>query len=89
VVLAVVKTRKEEGMTELQVGQRIKDNDPRVAGRTLIIASMDNGYVTATNVRGQPVRILRNRIYTDDKQRRTGFSVIAALGVAPSHGGQQ
>lgn len=62
---------------ELQVGDRIKDNDPRMAGRApLIVRKVDGQYAYAESWRGREFRLLLNRIYTDDKARRTGFSLV-------------
>jgi hypothetical protein len=48
--------------------------------RVLVITSMTDSRVTASrNGTGLwPVSILRNRIFTDAKQRRTGFSLVQA-----------
>lgn len=60
---------------ELKVGDRIKDNDPRMGHRVLTIESIDVRYVSA-GTKYRQFRILRSRIFTDDKPRRTGFSRI-------------
>lgn len=64
-------------MNDLEVGDRIKDNDPRMNGRTLKVIGLDVRYVYCERVNGGPqYRILRNRVFTDGKARRTGFSKV-------------
>ena len=65
----------------LKVGDRIKDNDPRMysGNRVLSIVEIHPEHVLAKQERGPyygPYRIQRKRIYTDDKPRRSGFSVV-------------
>jgi hypothetical protein len=60
----------------LQVGQRISDNDPRMVGRVLTISAILPNGVEAKNSIGRTFRILRRRIYTDGKLRRNGFSLV-------------
>ena len=54
----------------------IKDNDPRMPNRKLLLHKVDERFVYARNMNGgtREYRILRNRVYTDTKERRTGFS---------------
>jgi hypothetical protein len=60
----------------MNVGDKIKDNDPRMAGRTLtIVDAADPHYVKAAHA-GRFFSILRRRIYTDGKPRRSGFSLV-------------
>lgn len=61
--------------TELRVGDKIKDNDPRSSHRILTITGLLPNGVEAVFA-GRVVRILRRRIYTDGKQRRSGFSLL-------------
>lgn len=63
-------------MVELQPGQRIRDNDPRMRGRVLVIQSVDCRYVTAVNPVGRLTRIQKCSVHPDAKPRRTGFSLI-------------
>jgi hypothetical protein len=70
------KTNADQIMTRhLKIGDRIADNDPRMAPRVLTITTMDERYVFAA-ARGQETRIQRRNVYTDGKQRRTGFSLV-------------
>ncbi|MBA3622918.1 MAG: hypothetical protein H0W48_00310 [Methylibium sp.] len=63
--------------TELKVGDRIKDNDPREPNRILRIAEvLPNVVFASRNGRRPYVSILRRRIYTDGKPRRSGLSRI-------------
>jgi len=67
-------------MSELKVGSKIKDNDPRVGNRILRVIEIDS-----TNCRCRPtgypafpdVRIRLDRIHSDGKSRRSGFDLIA------------
>jgi hypothetical protein len=61
---------------ELKVGDRIKDNDPRMPHRVLNITEILPNGVLAKDSMGNVRAYLRRRIYTDDKPRRTGFSLI-------------
>lgn len=67
---------------EVKVGDRIKDNDPRTSGRVLIVEEVVPGHphsyancVDAHNPQRKP-RIRLDRIYTDGKPRRTGFTLL-------------
>lgn len=61
----------------LKVGDRIKDNDPRMGeNRVLeIIEVLPNG-VRAVDSIGRVRRYLRKAIHTDGTPRRTGFSLV-------------
>lgn len=65
---------------ELCVGDRIKDNDPRgLFNRVLTIISLRSTFaetVTVEDANGRKFSILRRRIYTDGKPRRSGFSRV-------------
>lgn len=60
---------------EIRVGDKIRDNDPRMRGRVLTVVEVLPERVLARWY-ARPSRILRRRIYTDDKPRRTGFSLV-------------
>jgi hypothetical protein len=68
-------------MSDLEVGDIIKDNDPRMPGRKLEIVHFGQDdrlrimalcNTVGSNPRGHWIRI--NRIFTDGKPRRYGFS---------------
>ena len=63
---------------ELKPGMKIKDNDPRnTVHRWLKIIAVFPYEVTARAFDvGRLVRILKRRIYTDDKPRKSGYSVV-------------
>ena len=62
---------------ELKVGDKIKDNDPRMGGtRVLEIIEVLPNCVCAADSIGRVRRYLRKAIHTDGKSRRTGFSVV-------------
>lgn len=63
----------------LKVSDQIKDNDPRTSNRVLTIKVLHPYGVVAHNVRGRPFSILKRRIHTDGKPRRSGFSLVAAI----------
>lgn len=77
-------------MTELKVGDRIRDNDPRMKGRVLRVTFV--GAVTGIQAEDSIGRLRwydPERIHTDGKPRRTGFSLVAAKsaeGAPPSEG---
>jgi hypothetical protein len=61
---------------ELNIDDLIKDNDPRMGNRILrVVETLPNG-VTAKDISGRHFRILRRRIHTDGKPRRSGFSLL-------------
>ena len=66
----------------LKVGDKLKDNDPRMAGRFLTITAIGVvgiygvESVRAKNTNGKEVSISTRRIYTDGKPRRSGFDLV-------------
>ena len=64
---------------DLKVGDRLRDNDPRMANRRVltIVEILPNG-VIAKDSMGWHFTYLRRRIHTDGKPRRSGLSRIAA-----------
>ena len=63
--------------TDLKPGDKIKDNDPRMTGRILRIEEVSRTHCLARNVHGGAlVKIRMNRVYLDEKPRRSGFSII-------------
>lgn len=70
-------------MVDIQVGQRYKDNDPRMDGRILTVIGFDNQprppYRTraiCTDSAGRTVRIDTQRMHISEKSRRSGFSLL-------------
>lgn len=62
---------------EFKVGDRIVDNDPRVPRRRLLtLTALQPNHVLAADILGRVYRIQVKRIYTDDKTRRTGYSLV-------------
>lgn len=63
----------------LCVGDRIKDNDPRMPDRVLMVINISvlSG-VYAQDRHGRCNWYRRDRIFTDSKPRRTGFSRVEA-----------
>lgn len=60
---------------DLAVGQKLRDNDPRMEGRVIEIASLDEHSVVCKSG-SRYVRVKRSRIHNDGKTRRTGFDLI-------------
>ncbi len=66
-------------MEDLKVGDRIKDNDPRMGSRYLRVTRIGITAVDAEHPISKRVfTIARSRIYGDDKPRKSGFSVMRA-----------
>lgn len=61
---------------DLKAGVRIKDNDPRMPNRVLKVYAVGPDWVRAADRSGRAFSIQRRRVHTDDKPRRTGFSLV-------------
>lgn len=62
---------------ELKPGDRIKDNDPRMTNRVLVVGTVGTHSCTAKNIHGgKQTTISLDRIHMDEKPRRSGFSLI-------------
>lgn len=61
---------------QLTPGDRIKDNDPRMPHRILTITDLLPNGVVARDIRGREFGLLRHRIHTDGKPRKSGFSLL-------------
>lgn len=60
------------------VGSKILDNDPRVHyQRKLTVVELCPEHVIASNEAGRRVRVQLKRIHTDQKPRKTGFTLIS------------
>lgn len=60
----------------LKIGDKLRDNDPRMSGRTLTITEVLPNGVAAVDSRGRTFLYLRERIHTDGKPRRSGLSLV-------------
>ena len=60
----------------MKVGDKIKDNDPRMYNRVLEIVEMLPFGVSAKDRAGRKFTILQRRIHADGKPRRSGFDLI-------------
>ena len=61
----------------LRVGDRLKDNDPRMGSRYLRVTQIGISVVDAEHPISKRVfTIAQSRIYTDGKPRRSGFSLL-------------
>lgn len=64
-------------MDELKVGDRIKDNDPRMStNRVLTITAVLPNGVQAEDALGRRRLYLRKAIHTNGKPRRSGFDLV-------------
>lgn len=64
------------GDRPLKVGDVVSDNDPRTAARKGTVVRVDSVYAYIDKGRKTPLRVLLCRIFTDDKVRRTGYSLV-------------
>lgn len=65
---------------QIEIGDKIKDNDPRMTNRVLIVVALTDTHVVCENdsYRHFPkVKIRKDRIYSDNKKRRSGFDLVA------------
>lgn len=64
-------------MYELKVGDKLKDNDPRMGDNRIltIVELLPNG-VVAENCAGKRRMYLRKRIHTDGKARKSGMNLV-------------
>jgi hypothetical protein len=60
----------------MNIGDRIKDNDPRMPNRVLVIVKFESGYVVTSNRDGRTIRVRKDRIHRDGKERRSGFTLM-------------
>ena len=64
-------------MSKIQVGDKIKDNDPRMTNRVLQVIEVNQTHCYADPGHFFPVvRIRLDRIHADGKQRRSGFDLL-------------
>ena len=67
----------------IQPGDTIKDNDPRFPERYLKVLSIGPKQATCNVVDTiRDVQILLGRIHTDDKPRKSGFSLVRGAAVS-------
>ena len=64
---------------EIKVGDRLKDNDPRMGNRVLTVTEILPNGVAARDRSGRVFLYLRKRLHTDGKRRRSGLNVIGAI----------
>lgn len=60
----------------IQVGRSMMDNDPRSRPRTLTIVTLLPHGVVANDRAGRSFTILKRRIHTDGKPRKSGFTLL-------------
>jgi hypothetical protein len=73
--------RSSDKPEDLNVGDMLKDNDPRKQARPALTITevLPNGVVAETGD-GRRVTLLRNRIHSDGKARRSGYTLFRAKG---------
>lgn len=72
----------ETGEIKIKVGDRLRDNDPRMgsgATRILVVTEILPHGVRAKDSFGRTFTYLRRRIHTDGKPRRSGLSLVREL----------
>lgn len=63
----------------IQVGKKLRDNDPRMKGRTLEIIELYPNGVAAKDSAGRVRVYLSHRIFVDNKQRKYGMNLVYVL----------
>ncbi len=59
-----------------KVGDKLRDNNPQKPDRVLDVVSVWTGYVKARTPAGRLVWIQLQRIYSDGKSHRSGFTLM-------------
>lgn len=65
------------GEIRLHPGDKIRDNDPRMGNRVLTIDYVGDGVRIRAGDGFRRTWIRTDRIFTDGKPRKTGFSLVA------------
>ncbi len=60
----------------MKIGDKLKDNDPRMRNRVLTIVGILPNGVAAQDCRGKIRGYLGKHIHADGKPRRSGFSLV-------------
>jgi hypothetical protein len=63
-------------MSDFLPADLIKDNDPRMGDRVLMVIKADGDRIEVVNTSGRRFKISRKRIFFDSKPRRYGFNVL-------------
>jgi hypothetical protein len=61
---------------DLQAGQKLRDNDPRMEGKRIIVIESVGQYIVVCRSGARFVHVSKSRIHTDGKPRRTGFDLV-------------
>ncbi len=64
---------------DIRPGQRVRDNDPRMTNRVMIVLRVEKGQAHLGMSNNSPRAVTKvsvSRIYTDGKPRRTGWSWV-------------
>ncbi|WP_421991673.1 hypothetical protein [Roseococcus sp.] len=70
---------KPDDVRPLEIGDRLRDNDPRMPGRILTVVDfvdVSGIRMAACRTGARNVKVSLTRIFLDDKERRTGFSRV-------------
>jgi hypothetical protein len=63
----------------MKVGDKLRDNDPRMGNRVLTIVDLLPHGVVAVDSMGKVRRYLSKHIHSDGKPRRSGFSLTPGM----------
>lgn len=63
----------------IKVGSRLRDNDPRMRGRTVEIVELRPNGVIAKDASGREREYLSHRIFVDNKARKYGMNLVYTL----------
>lgn len=61
---------------DVKVGDKLRDNDPRMGHRVLVVIAIHPNGVTALDSKGRAFTYIMRRIHTDSRIRKTGLSVV-------------
>jgi hypothetical protein len=64
---------------ELKIGMKLKDNDPRMTDRVMMVCEIGATKVTLRSLTSRPfstTRVSKERLHLDGKRRRSGWSLV-------------
>lgn len=64
----------------IKVGSKLRDNDPRMKGRTVEVVELYPNGVAAKDSAGRIRVYLAHRVFVDNKARKYGMNLIYTLG---------
>lgn len=63
----------------IKVGSKIRDNDPRMKGRTLEIVKLYPNGIAAKDATGRVRIYLAHRVFVDNRARKYGMNLVYTL----------